>query len=154
MSQPTPLFTSLEGISDLQGEIFGPSSWYEVTQEDIDRFAVVTRDFNPIHIDAEYAAKSRYGVKIAHGLLTVGLLVPMLREIFGIEDASLRINYGLDRVRFPAVVPVGARLRLRGEVKKVSDIQGGKQVTLGLAHELEGETKPACVLDFIAWYYS
>lgn len=154
MTQTTALSVSLDDVQAFAGETFGPSAWYQVTQRDIAGFGDVTGDHNPIHVDAAYAAASRYGGTIAHGLLTLSLMVPMLREIFSITDASLRINYGLNRVRFPAAVSAGARIRLRGEIKEVSDIPDGKQVVLALAHELEGSTKPACVADLVALYYS
>lgn len=147
------LTTSLAEVDSLQGRTFGPSSWYDVAQSAIDDFADVTDDHNPVHVDPTAAASSPYGGRIAHGLLTLSLMTPMLREIWSIPDASLRINYGLDRVRFPAAVPAGGRIRLRGEVKSTEKVPDGRQVVLALAFELEGSMKPACVADFIGRYY-
>ena len=152
MSVGTALSASMVQVPNLLGETFGPSSWHVIDQHDIDAFADVSGDHNPIHVDAAYAAASVYGDRIAHGLLTLSRMVPMLREVFAITDANLRINYGLDRVRFPAAVRSGDRIRLRGEVKQVTAIPGGWQLVLSLAYELDGSTKPACVADWVARY--
>jgi len=137
----------------LLGETFGPSGWHVISQQDIDDFAGVSQDDNPIHVNKEFAAASTYGQPIAHGLLTLARMVPMLRQVFSITDATLRINYGLDRVRFPAAVRAGDRIRLRGEVKTVTEVPGGWQAVLSLAYELENSVKPACVADWVARYY-
>lgn len=154
MVSETALSASMVQVPSLLGETFGPSGWNEITQSDIDDFADVSGDHNPIHVDDEFASRSPYGERIAHGLLTLSRMVPMLREVFSIPDATLRINYGLNRVRFPAAVRAGDRIRLRGEVKKATEIPGGWQLVLSLAYELEGSTKPACVADWVARYYA
>lgn len=154
MSQKTALAASMAQVPSLLGETFGPSAWHEIRQQDIDDFAAVSGDDNPVLIDAEYAASSPYGERIAHGLLTLSRMVPMLREVFSIADANLRINYGMNYVRFPAAVRGGDRVRLRGEVKEVTEISGGWQVVLSIAFELDGSVKPACVADWIGHYYA
>lgn len=154
MATETALSASMAQVPSLLGETFGPSGWNEIRQSDIDDFAEVSGDHNPIHVDREFAASSPYGERIAHGLLTLSRMVPMLREVFSIPDATLRINYGLNRVRFPAAVRAGDRIRLRGEVKEATEIVGGWQLVLSLAYELEGSKKPACVADWVARYYA
>lgn len=154
MDPETVLSASMAQVPLLPGETFGPSAWHEIAQQDIDDFADVSGDHNPIHVDHDFAARSPYGERIAHGLLTLSRMVPMLREVFSIPDATLRINYGLNRVRFPAAVRAGDRIRLRGEVKEATEIPGGWQLVLSLAYELEGSTKPACVADWVARYYA
>ena len=150
---PTVLSVSMAQFPSLLGETFGPSDWHEITQDDIDEFAHVSGDYNPIHTDVDYARRSPYGERIAHGLLTLSRMVPMLRQVFSVSDAALRINYGLDRVRFPAAVRAGDRIRLRGEVKSITEFPGGWQAVLSLAYELEDSVKPACVADWVARYY-
>jgi acyl dehydratase len=150
---PTFLSATMLQFPSLLGATFGPSPWHVITQQDIDDFAEVSGDHNPIHIDAAYAEASPYGGRIAHGLLTLSRMVPMLRQVFSISDATLRINYGLDRVRFPAAVRAGDRIRLRGEVKSIAEFPGGFQTVLSLAYELEDSVKPACVADWVARYY-
>lgn len=149
----TALSATMAQFPSLLGETFGPSRWHEITKQDIDDFAQVSLDDNPIHTDQEYAEASPYGQPIAHGLLTLSRIVPMLRQVFSITDADLRINYGFDRVRFPAAVRAGDRIRLRGEVKTLTEVPDGWQAVLSLAYELENSVKPACVADWVARYY-
>jgi acyl dehydratase len=154
MSDGTTLAVSMAQVPSILGATFGPSPWNEIHQRDIDDFAAVSGDHNPILLDAEYAASSTYGERIAPGLLTLSRMVPMLREVFSIADANLRINYGLNYLRFPAPVRAGDRIRLRGEVKEITEITGGWQLVLSIAYELEGSSKPACVADWVAHYYA
>lgn len=154
MSHPETLAVSMAQVPTLLGITFGPSEWHEISRTDIEAFAAVSGGHNPVVIDAEYAASSPYGERIAHGLLTLSRMAPLLRQVFSITDANLRINYGLNYVRFPAAVRAGNRIRLRGEVKDITEISGGWQLVLSLAFELEGSAKPACVADWVAHYYS
>jgi acyl dehydratase len=145
---------AVQDLPASQGMRFGPSSWFEITQDDVDAYAAVSRDRNPIHVDAEYAASTPFGTRIAHGLLTLGLVVPLMAEVFEVTGSSMGINYGLNRLRFPAPVPVGSRIRVRGEVAEVTEITGGWQIVTPVAFEVEGTEKPACVADLVLRYYA
>lgn len=148
------LSVAVQDLSSSQGATFGPSSWFEITQADVDAYADVSRDRNPIHIDADYAASTPFGTRIVHGLLTLGLVVPLMAEVFEVTGSSMGINYGLNRLRFPAPVPVGARIRVRGEVAEVTEIAGGWQIVTPVMFEVEGTEKPACVAELVLRYYS
>ncbi|HLS49911.1 MAG TPA: MaoC family dehydratase [Actinomycetaceae bacterium] len=153
MAEATKLAVDVEELPSLQGRTFGPSEWREVTQDDINVFAQVTGDDNPIHVDPEFAKETPYGTTIAHGLLTLSLVVPMMRDVFTVTGAGMGINYGLNRLRFPAPVPVGARLRVSGEVTAVNEIKGGWQLETTVTWEVEGGDKPACVAEMLLRYY-
>ena len=144
---------TVEDLPGLEGAEFGPSSWREITQEEVDLYAAVSGDDNPIHIDEDFAAATPFGTRIAHGLLTLSLVVPLMRQVFEVSGASMGINYGMNRVRFPAPVPVGSRIRLRGRVASVTDIGGGWQLEVPVTFEIEGGEKPACVAELVLRYY-
>ncbi|PRB01397.1 MaoC family dehydratase [Microbacterium sp. MYb64] len=144
---------TVEDLPGLEGAEFGPSSWREITQEEVDLYAAVSGDDNPIHIDEDFAATTPFGTRIAHGLLTLSLVVPLMRQVFEVSGASMGINYGMNRVRFPAPVPVGSRIRLRGRVASVTDIGGGWQLEVPVTFEIEGGDKPACVAELVLRYY-
>ncbi|KQV06337.1 MaoC family dehydratase [Leifsonia sp. Root112D2] len=149
----SPAVSSIEQITELVGAEFGPSSWRQITQADIEAYADITGDDNPIHVNAEVAAKSPYGGTIAHGMLTLSMVVRHLREIYRITGASMGIVYGFNRIRFPHAVPSGARIRVRGRVASVTEVEGGWQVALALTFELEGVEKPACIAELILRHY-
>jgi len=144
---------TVEDLPGLEGAEFGPSSWREVTQEEVDLYAMVSGDDNPIHVDEDFAATTPFGTRIAHGLLTLSLVVPLMRQVFEVSGASMGINYGMNRVRFPAPVPVGSRIRLRGRVASVTDVGGGWQLEVPVTFEIEGVEKPACVAELVLRYY-
>jgi acyl dehydratase len=123
-----------------------------VTQERIDAFAAATDDPQWIHVDPERAAAGPFGATIAHGYLTLALLVPFSYELLPVEDAALTVNYGLNRVRFPSPVTSGTRVRARFRVELVEEVAGGTQVTLGATVEREGAAKPACVAELVFRY--
>lgn len=154
MPEESPFTTTVTELPDRVGERFGPSSWHVLGQQEVDAYADLTGDRNPIHVDAEYAAASPYGRRIVHGLLTLSMVVPLLREVFSVTDATLRINYGLNRVRFPAPVPAGARVRLVGRVADATPIDGGVQAVLAATFEIEDGGKPACVAELVVRYYA
>jgi acyl dehydratase len=132
------------------GDVFGPSSWVEVPQSRIDAFADATDDQQWIHVDPEAAAAGPFGTTIAHGYLTLSLLTVASYEVVPRDpDARMGINYGLNRVRFPAPVPVGSRLRTTFEVVSVDEIEGGSQRTLLATVEREGGDKPVCVAEVV-----
>lgn len=151
---PQRILRGREALIASCGEELGPSEWIVIDQAAIDAFADVTRDHQWIHVDAEKAASGPYGTTIAHGYLTASLVPFLLSSLRRIEGARMGVNYGLDRVRFPAVVPAGSRVRAKAVVAKVTDVgEGGVQIHTAVTVEAEGQDKPVCVLDQIARYY-
>ena len=136
------------------GDTYGPSEWLEVTQERIDRFAEATGDDQWIHVDPDKAAQGPFGTTIAHGFLTLSLLVKFQYEVRP-ERGEFRmgINYGVNKVRFPAPVPVGSRIRAHFELLEVSEVEGGVQVVTKGTVEREGEEKPVCVAEMVSRQY-
>jgi acyl dehydratase len=135
-------------VADLAGLEFGPTSWLEVTQERIDEFATATNDPQWIHVDPDRAVAGPFGTTIAHGFLTLSLVVPMLYEALP-STGGMTINYGVDRVRFPAPVPSGSRVRGRFRVVDVAEVVGGTQLRIGATVESDGGQKPVCVADLL-----
>ena len=141
-------------IGDLRpGLELGPSGWFDVPQERIDAFADATEDRQWIHVDPELAAQSPFGVTIAHGLLTLGLVIPMTYELMPVEDARLAVNYGLNRVRFPAPVPAGSRVRGRLRIDEVTEVDGAVQVVAAATVEREGAEKPVVAAELVFRLY-
>ena len=134
------------------GDRFGPSSWVEIPQSRIDAFAAATGDHQWIHVDPERAAAGPFGTTIAHGYLTLSLLPAASFELLP-RQGRMGINYGLNRVRFPAPVPVDSRLRVTFEVVAVEEIAGGGQNTLQATIAREGGEKPVCVAEIVFRYY-
>ncbi|MEU0546055.1 MaoC family dehydratase [Nocardia sp. NPDC005978] len=143
-------FTSFELLRAAVGTDIGVSDWISIDQERIDRFAQATGDQQWIHVDAERAAAGPYGRTIAHGFLTLSLIVPMTAQVMRVSSARMAINYGLDKVRFINPVPVGSRIRGRVHLTAAHDIPGGVQIERTVTVEIEGESKPACVAAAIA----
>ena len=131
------------------GAEFGPSSWVEVTQERIDGFAEATGDHQWIHVDRERAAAGPFGTTIAHGYLTLSLIPAMSYEVLPRQEGAMGINYGLNRVRFPAPVPSGSRVRGSFRVDAVDEFDGGVQMTMTATLEREGGDKPVCVAEVV-----
>ena len=138
-------FTSLDEVVDAAGTEIGTSDWVVVDQERIDAFAEATLDHQWIHVDVEAAAQGPFGTTIAHGFLTLSLLPHFASQVFAFETAGARLNYGLEKVRFPAPVPVGSRLRSHVRFGDVRDVAAGKQLVVEHTVEIEGQDKPACV---------
>lgn len=132
-------------LLDHVGESLGESDWWLVDQERIDRFAEATEDRQWIHLDRERAAAGPFGTTIAHGYLTLSLLAPIIEQTLRVERAHMVINYGLNRVRFPAPVPAGSRVRGRVVLAAAVPVDGGVQAELEVAVEREQGGKPACV---------
>lgn len=153
VTETTKLSVAVDELPSIEGATFGPSSWMSVSQDDIDLYATVSRDHNPIHVDEQFAAQTPFGGRIAHGLLTLGLVVPLMAEVFEVTGMSMGVNYGLNRVRFPAPVPSGARIRVHGVVQEVSEVAGGYQIVTPVTYEIEGAPKPACVAELVLRYY-
>jgi acyl dehydratase len=150
--------TTVQGLDELKslaGADLGHTDWLQVTQDRVNTFADATDDHQWIHTDPERAATGPFGVTIAHGYLTLALLIPLMTELLAVEDVRMSINYGLEKVRFPAPVPVGAKIRLKGQVASVEDVKGdGVQLTVDFAVEIEGSDKPACVARAIYRHYA
>ena len=149
--------TKLQGIEGLRaklGEHLGFSDWHEVTQDQVNRFADATLDHQWIHIDPERAKAGPFGGPIAHGYLTLSLAPHLLGQVLQVEGVKMGVNYGLNKVRFPAPVPVGSKLRVGASVAEVEDIAGGAQITLDLTFEVDGQAKPSCVAQAVFRYYT
>jgi acyl dehydratase len=125
-----------------------------MTQERVNAFADVTEDHNYIHVDPERAKASPFGGTIAHGYLSVALLAPISMELLSVSDAATSVNYGMDRLRFPAPLPVGAEFRGGAEVVEVSEVKGGMQVKLAMTVEVRDQDKPALVAECLYRYYA
>jgi acyl dehydratase len=147
------VFKSAEEMKAAVGKPLGASDWLEITQDRIDKFADATGDHQWIHVDPERAKKGPFGAPIAHGYLTLSLVSMFLPQIIVAEGISMGVNYGTDKVRFPAPVPVGSRIRGSGELVAVEEVKGGAQATVRVTVEVEGKTKPACVVDTISRFY-
>ncbi|HQR79658.1 MAG TPA: MaoC family dehydratase [Actinomycetota bacterium] len=143
-------FHGLEEVAAAVGSHLGYGSWQEVTQSQIDLFAEATGDHQWIHVDPERAAAGPFGATIAHGFLTLSLVPLLSHEVYRIEDVAMAVNYGCNKVRFPAPVRVGARVRAGVELLSVTPVAMGSQVTTRVTVELEGSDKPACVVDLVA----
>jgi acyl dehydratase len=141
----------IEGLKALLGRKVGPSEWREVTQEMVDRFAELSGDDQWIHVDVEKAKReSPFGTTIAHGNLTLSMIDGFRRSLIESTGFKLGVNYGWNRIRFPAPVPVGSRIRASSEVTDVEDVGGGWwQIVTRFTVEIEGSDKPACVADSV-----
>ncbi|HAT32613.1 MAG TPA: dehydratase [Janthinobacterium sp.] len=147
-------FASLAAMQAQVGAQVAVSDWIEITQARIDTFADATGDHQWIHVDAERCRReSPYGCTVAHGFLTLSLVPVMLQNALRMLDVGMAINYGLNKVRFPAPVPVGSRLRARLSILAVSELADGAQVDWGIAIEREGGDKPVCVAEFLMRRY-
>ena len=138
-------FTTLDDVAAAAGSEIGTSDWLTVDQARIDAFADATLDHQWIHVDADAAAAGPFGTTIAHGFLTLSLLPPVASQVFSLETPGARLNYGLEKVRFPSPVPVDSRLRSHVRFGEVTDLPSGKQLIVHHTVELEGSAKPACV---------
>ncbi len=144
----------LENLTSKVGQELGASDWVEITQERVNQFADATDDHQWIHIDEEKAAAGPFGGTIAHGFLTLALTVPLAGQVpLDVGSPKMAINYGLEKVRFPAPVPVGSRLRASVTLGLVSEVAGGIQVNRIVTMEVEGQEKPAMVAETVSRYY-
>ena len=148
---------TFEKISDLQnlvGQELGVSEWITITQEQVNKFAEATGDHQWIHVDPERAKAGPFGAPIAHGFLTLSLLPEMTASAFRVKETRMGVNYGLNKVRFPAPVPVGSRLRGRFKLTEYIPLEGGAQMTVECTMEREGSDKPVCVAESLARRYA
>jgi acyl dehydratase len=146
--------TGLEELRAKVGEELGVSDWHEVSQEAIDAFAEVTGDHQWIHTDPARATQTPFGGTIAHGYYTLSLHPMFAQQLLRFEGFAFAVNYGLDRVRFPAPLPVGNRVRMRISLMAVDDVLGGAQITMKLTFEGEGALKPVCVAESLTRVYT
>ncbi|AYJ87070.1 MaoC family dehydratase [Sphingomonas paeninsulae] len=152
MKEPT-VFFSPRALVGREGMEFGPTDWLEIDQQRIDKFADATNDHQWIHVDPERAAAGPFGKTIAHGYLTLSLANDFLPKLIDVRGFSHGVNVGSDRTRFLSPVPVGSRIRARGEVVSVEEIKGAIQSIVRITIEIDGETKPACIVETISRYY-
>ena len=148
---------TLTGIDEVKahlGEELGVSDWHHVTQEEIDKFAEVTGDHQWIHVDVERAKETPFGGTIAHGYYTLSLAPMFSYALFTFEGFAFAMNYGLNKVRFPAPLPVGGKVRMRAKLASVDEIQGGAQIATELTFEHEGTEKPVCVAESLVRVYT
>jgi len=145
-------FASLQEFVAAKGEDLGHSEWHEITQDQVNAFADATGDHQWIHVDIERAASGPFGTTIAHGYLTLSLLPVFMTEIFRVENLTMGINYGLDRVRFPAPVPVGSKIRARATLSEIRQTERGVLATIRITVEVEGQSKAACIADSLSLF--
>jgi acyl dehydratase len=141
------IFGSLAEFIAAKGEDLGFSEWHEITQEQVNAFADATGDHQWIHVDVERAKAGPFGTTIAHGYLTLSMLPVLGSEIYHIENITMAVNYGLDRLRFPSPVPVGSRIRASATLSEVRETSLGQLTTSRMRVEVEGQAKAACVAD-------
>jgi acyl dehydratase len=146
--------TGIEEVKAYEGKELGVTDWYEVTQETIDQFAEVTGDHQWIHVDVDRAKNTPFGGTIAHGYFTLSLAARFSYELFTLEGFAFAFNYGLNRVRFPAPLPVGQRVRMRATLNQVEEIAGGIQLITEMTFEREGGDKPVCVAEAVTRAYT
>jgi acyl dehydratase len=145
-------FSSPDELLDAVGTNLGTTEWFEIDQDRIDAFADCTGDHQWIHVDPERAKEGPFGATIAHGYLTLALTNVLLPDLITVENISMGINYGTNKVRFPNPVRVGSQIRGTAEVAEASEIPGGVQVIIRVTVEVEGEEKPACVVESVTRY--
>ena len=146
----TEKFESVEALQAAVGKTLGPSEWLRIEQDRINLFADATDDHQWIHVDVERAKQGPFGAPIAHGYLTLSLVSHFLPQLMVVPNAKMGVNYGCNKVRFPAPVPVGSKIRATGEIAGVEEIPGGAQVVVRVTIEVEGGTKPACVVESVS----
>jgi acyl dehydratase len=148
------IFESLDEVKAAVGEHNGYSDWHVVTQEQINAFADATGDHQWIHIDPEKAAAGPFGTTIAHGFLTLSLIPMLASQVSKVNGIRMGVNYGLNKVRFPAPVPVGSKIRAGVQIKSVEEIPGGLQLINEVTIASEGADKPCCVAETVVRYYT
>jgi acyl dehydratase len=147
------IFKTPADLKNAIGQQLGCSDWMTITQERINQFADATGDHQWIHVDPERAKSGPFGACIAHGYLTLSLVNMFLPQIVEVRGIRMGVNYGADKVRFPAPVPVGSKVRGAAELIGVEEVKGGVQATIRVTVEIEGKDRPACVVDTISRYY-
>ncbi|MGR5070229.1 MULTISPECIES: MaoC family dehydratase [Vibrio] len=144
--------TNPEQLLSLEGKTLGTTEWLTISQQRINLFAEATNDHQWIHVDEEKAAKGPFGACIAHGYLTLSLASDFLFQLIDIQNLAMGVNYGCNKIRFPAPVPVGSQIRGRGDVIRVEKIGEAYQAVIRITIEIEGSERPGCVVDTISRY--
>jgi len=147
------LVTDMAGLREQAGAQLGHTDWRAMTQEEVNQFADVTGDHNFIHVDVERAKATPFGGTIAHGFFTLSLVAPVELQLLKVTNALMAVNYGLDKVRFPAPLPVGAQWRGSAQIAELTEVSGGVQVKLIVTIEVKGSEKPACVAESLMRIY-
>ena len=147
------VFHGIDELAAAVGEQLGQSEWHEITQEQVNLFAEATGDHQWIHVDPAKAASGPFGGTIAHGYLTLSLLPVLVAEVFRVEGVAMGLNYGTNKVRFPAPVPEGSTVRASVELVELSPVAIGSQAVIRVTIEIDGGSKPACVAD-VVWVYA
>jgi acyl dehydratase len=150
----TIVVNDLAELTAKAGTDLGRSDWTEITQDRVNVFADATGDHQWIHVDPERAKAGPFGRPIAHGYLTLSMLIPLFNELLVVHGVSMAVNYGLNKVRFPAPVPVGSKIRLAGRLVEVTEVSGGVQAVLDFTVEVDGGAKPACVAQAVYRFYA
>jgi len=145
--------TTLADLRPLVGSVVGSSPWVEVDQQRIDLFAEATGDHQWIHVDPERARSGPFGATIAHGYLTLSMLLPLWSELLEVDSVTTKVNCGLNKVRFPAPLAVGSRIRATVTLRALEDVVGGAQLTIDGVIEREGGDKPVCVAEAVLRFY-
>ena len=145
--------TTFAELPSLKGTVLGSSEWFEITQERVNEFARATGDSQWIHVDVDAARQGPFGGTIAHGFLTLSLFSALWSQVLTVTDMTMGINYGVNKVRFPAPVPVGSKVRLTATLADVAEAGGGLQLTVGGIIERAGGDKPVCVIEALMRYY-
>ena len=146
-------FQSLAELPALVGQEVATSDWITVTQKQVDLFAEATGDHQWIHVDPERAKDGPFGCTIAHGYLTLSLLIPLWTQLLDVDGVTTKVNYGLDKVRFTSPVKVSSRIRMQATIAEVTEVKGGAQIKVANTIEIEGQERPAVVAEFLARFY-
>ena len=150
----TKIIKGIEELKKLAGQDLGTGDWHEVTQEQINQFADATGDHQWIHTDVERAKAGPFGGPIAHGYYTLSIIPVLLRDVMSVEGMRMGINYGLNKLRFPAPVPIGSKVRASVKCVSVDEVSGGLQGTFDVTVEVDGQDKPGCAAQVIYRYYN
>ena len=147
------LVVDFDTLLTLSGKDLGTTDYRQITQEQINLFADATDDHQWIHVDPERAKDGPFGAPIAHGFLTLSLIIPFWGDLFDVEGVTTKVNYGLDKVRFTSPVTVGSKVRMQATIAEVTEVKGGAQIKVNATIEIEGQERPAVVAEFLARFY-
>jgi len=147
------LVVDFHTLLTMSGKDLGTTDYRQITQQQINLFADATDDQQWIHVDPERAKDGPFGAPIAHGFLTLSLIIPFWGELFDVEGVTTKVNYGLDKVRFTSPVKVGSKVRMNGSIAEVTEVKGGAQIKVNATIEIEGQERPAVVAEFLARFY-
>jgi acyl dehydratase len=147
------LVVDFDTLPTMTGKDLGTTDYREITQDQINLFADATDDQQWIHVDPERAKDGPFGAPIAHGFLTLSLIIPFWGELFDVDGVTTKVNYGLDKVRFTSPVKVGSKVRMQATIAEVTEVKGGAQIKVNATIEIEGQERPAVVAEFLARFY-